>query len=70
MFLSPHKKRNRKVRRRGINVPPSPPPQKKKRKEITSQPAAIHFFLLDSGSAGKVQFLHKHLLSLFLCGSV
>ena len=35
-------------------------------KKITSKPAAIQFFLLDSGSAEKIQFPHKHLLSLFL----
>ena len=64
------------VRRRGVNVPPSPPPppppSKKSinEKKITSKPAAIQFFLLDSGSAEKVQFPHKHLLSLFLPGSV
>ena len=61
------------VWRRGINVPPSPPPPPSKKsmneKKITSKPAAIQFFLLDSGSAEKVQFLHKHLLSLFLPGS-
>lgn len=52
---------------------PSPPPPFKKsmnEKKITSKPAAIQFFLLDSGSAEKVQFPHKHLLSLFLPGSV
>ena len=47
------------VWRRVIKVPPSSPPQKKEKK-ITSQPAAIQFFLLDSGSAEKVQFLYKH----------
>lgn len=70
MFLPPHKK-NRMVWCRGINVPTYPPPQKKeKEKKITSKPAAIQFLLLDSGSAEKVQFLHKHLLSRFLRGSV
>ena len=58
------------VLRRGINVPPSPPPPPSKKsmneKKITSKPAAIQFFLLDSGSAEKIQFPHKHLLSLFL----
>ena len=64
------------VRRRGVNVPPSPPPppppSKKSinEKKITSKPAAIQFFLLDSGSAEKVQFPHKHLLSPLLPGSV
>ena len=46
------------VWRRGVNVPPSPPtpPFKKSMngKNITSKPAAIQFFLLDSGSAEKV----------------
>ena len=57
-----------------LPLPPAPPPspskKKKNEKKITSKPAAIQFFLLDSGSAEKVQFLHKHLLSLSLRGSV
>ena len=77
VFLSPHKKKTEWF---GVEVSmflplprPSPPPPSKKsmnEKKITSKPAAIQFFLLDSGSAEKVQFPHKHLLSLFLPGSV